>query len=66
MAALGGGREFQARLVSMGLLVGSHIRVLRSSGSRGATLVASGPMRIGIGRGMAEKILGDRRAAERS
>ena len=58
VASLGGGREFQARLVSMGLLVGSQVRVIRAGGgTRGATLVALGPMRLGIGRGMAEKIM---------
>jgi Fe2+ transport system protein FeoA len=58
VASLGGGREFQARLVSMGLLVGSQVKVIRAGGgTRGATLVALGPMRLGIGRGMAEKIM---------
>ncbi len=58
VASLGGGRAFQARLVSMGLLVGSEIKVIRASGStRGAALVAIGPMRLGIGRGMAERIM---------
>ena len=58
VACLGGGREFQARLVSMGLLVGSLVKVIRAGGGRrGAALVAVGPMRLGIGRGMAEKIM---------
>jgi len=58
VASLGGGREFQARLVSMGLLVGSRVKVIRAGGgARGAALVALGPMRLGIGRGMAEKIM---------
>ncbi len=58
VASLGGGREFQARLVSMGLLVGSQVKVIRAGdGTRGATLVAIGPMRLGIGWGMAEKIM---------
>jgi Fe2+ transport system protein FeoA len=58
VASLGGGREFQARLVSMGLFVGSQVTVIRAGGgARGATLVALGPMRLGIGRGMAEKIM---------
>ena len=58
IAALGGGREFQARLVSMGLLIGTSITVIRASGALyGAALIAVGPMRLGIGRGMAEKIL---------
>ncbi len=58
VSALGGGRVFQARLVSMGLLVGSEIKVIRAAGStRGAALVAIGPMRLGIGRGMAERIM---------
>jgi Fe2+ transport system protein FeoA len=58
VVCLGGGREFQARLVSMGLLVGSQVTVIRAGGgTRGATLVALGPTRLGIGRGMAEKIM---------
>lgn len=58
VAALEGGREFQARLVSMGLLIGTQITVVRASGdSHGAALIAVGPMRLGIGRGMAEKIM---------
>jgi len=58
VVCLGGGREFQARLVSMGLMVGSQVKVIHAGGdSRGPTLVALGAMRLGIGRGMAEKIL---------
>jgi Fe2+ transport system protein FeoA len=38
--------------------VGSQVTVVRAGGgTRGATLVALGPMRLGIGRGMAEKIM---------
>ena len=42
----------------MGLLVGSRITVVRGSGAAGgAILIAVGAMRLGIGRGMAEKIM---------
>ena len=57
VSALAGGREFQSRLVSMGLKVGSRIRVIRSgNGGNGPTLVALGETRLAIGRGMADKI----------
>lgn len=56
--ALAGGREFQARLMHMGLNVGFEIDVIHSGDGRGGpTLVASRGARLAIGHGMAEKIM---------
>lgn len=56
--ALAGGRQFQDRLVSMGLNVGCEIEVVHSSNGRcGPTLVATGETRLAVGHGMADKIL---------
>jgi ferrous iron transport protein A len=58
VASLGGGRHFMARLIAMGLHVGTGIRVLSSpNGSPGPTLVAAGDTRLAIGHGMAERIM---------
>ena len=58
VVALAGGRQFQHRLVSMGLNVGLEIEVIHSSDGRGGpTLLATGETRLAIGQGMAEKIL---------
>ena len=58
MVALAGGREFQHRLVSMGLNVGREVKVIRGSkGVGGPTLIALGQTRLAIGRGMAERIM---------
>ncbi len=52
-----GGREFQNRVISMGLNVGSDIEVIHTAGRRaGPVLVARGPTRLAIGHGMADKI----------
>lgn len=58
VVALAGGRQFQHRLVSMGINVGCEIEVLHSSNGRGGpTLVATGESRLAVGHGMADKIL---------
>jgi Fe2+ transport system protein FeoA len=57
VVSLAGGRQFQSRLVSMGLTVGCGLTVLRSSGSGGPALIATGTTRLAIGRGMADRIL---------
>ncbi len=58
IVALAGGRDFQNRLVSMGLNVGSEIEVLRSGGGNGGpTLIATMETRLAIGHGMASKIM---------
>ncbi|HUT01008.1 MAG TPA: FeoA family protein [Phycisphaerae bacterium] len=58
VVALEGGQGFQSRLISMGLTVGSEVRVIRGgAGAWGPTLIALGQARLAIGRGMADKIL---------
>ncbi len=58
VVALAGGGSFQARLVDMGLNVGSRVEIIRSPNGRGGpALVAVGGTRLAIGRGMACKIL---------
>ena len=58
VVALEGGLEFQNRLTSMGLAVGSQVRVLQScNGRRGPTLVAVGESRFAVGYGMAGGVL---------
>lgn len=53
-----GGRQFQDRLVSMGMNIGCKIEILHSShGQGGPTLVSAGETRLAVGQGMAEKIL---------
>jgi len=55
---MGGGRWFKQRLVSMGVSVGSTVKVLRANNSIGGpTLIAIGQTRLAIGRGMAERIM---------
>jgi ferrous iron transport protein A len=55
--ALTGGREFQSRLVSMGLNVGCDLEVVHSGNGRGGpTLVATGESRIAVGHGMLDRI----------
>jgi len=55
---LGGGRAMQARLLGMGLYVGSEVHVLKAHrGSHGPTLLAVGETRLALGYGMAERIL---------
>jgi len=56
VVALASGRGLQSRLVSMGLTIGSELRILRG-GAAGPTLVALGETRLAIGRGMAERII---------
>jgi len=46
----------QARLVSMGLLVGTQIEVLQSN-CNGAILIAIGTLRLGIGNSLAKQIV---------
>jgi len=52
-----GGMGFQRRLVSMGLSVGSEIKVLQRNPGTGPVLVAVGGTRLGIGHGMARRIM---------
>ena len=57
VVALTGGRGFHSRLVSMGLNVGSGVKVIRSHSLGGPMLIALGQTRLAIGYGMAEKIM---------
>lgn len=58
VVALMGGRQFQNRLVSMGLNVGCEIEIVHGSNGRGGpTLFATGETRLAVGHGMADKIL---------
>lgn len=57
VVALGGGRQFESRMVSMGLCPGCLITVLRAShGGCGPVVVGIGATRLALGHGMAEKI----------
>ena len=54
---LAGGHGMQGRLASMGLHVGSQVRLLHAPRGSGPALVGIGQTRLAIGRGMAERIL---------
>lgn len=54
---LAGGHGMQGRLASMGLHVGSRVRLLHAPRGSGPALVGIGQTRLAIGRGMAERIL---------
>ena len=54
---LKGGREFRRRAFSMGLNIGSKVKVRQALGCRGAMLLSVGGTCLAIGQGMAEKIL---------
>jgi ferrous iron transport protein A len=62
---LGGGKEFANRLASMGLSVGSSLKVLQNRG-QGPVLVLVRDTRIALGRGEAMKILTEEELGERS
>ncbi|MCX7830283.1 MAG: ferrous iron transport protein A [Acidobacteria bacterium] len=51
-----GGREFLSRMASMGLTIGSEIKVLQNYG-KGPIIVLSKNTRIALGRGEAQKII---------
>jgi len=53
---IAGGRKKQARLTDMGLRPGHLIEIINNAG-RGRIILAQGPTRLAIGRGMAEKIM---------
>lgn len=55
-----GGRDFQQRITSQGLSIGSKVEVVQNSntgGNEGPVVIRSGETRLTIGRGMADKIL---------
>jgi len=53
---IAGGRRKQARLTDMGLRPGDLIEIINNAG-RGRIILALGPTRLAIGRGIAEKIM---------
>jgi len=58
--ALRGGREFQHRIQSMGLSIGSEVSVIQNNdveGEHGGVVVRVGDTRLMIGHGMANKIV---------
>ena len=55
LAAIHGGRGLRARLNSMGLNEGLHLKILHSYGS-GPCVVQVGGTRLVLGHGMAQKI----------
>jgi Fe2+ transport system protein FeoA len=58
--ALRGGREFQQRIVSLGLSMGCEVEVLQKGGGDnkdGPVVVRSGDTRLMVGHGMADKIV---------
>ena len=61
--ALGGGTEFASRLSSMGLAVGSSVKVMQNRG-HGPLLVLVRETRIALGRGEAMKIMVEEQACE--
>ena len=56
---LRGGREFQRRILSLGLSVGCEIEVMQGGGQGGQNAIAArmGDTRLMIGHGMAQKII---------
>ena len=56
VVGLAGGREFQTRLLGMGVNVGCEISVIRAA-EGGPALVAVGSSRLAIGHGMAAKVM---------
>lgn len=50
-----GGREVRHRLAEMGIMVGTELELLQAAGS-GPVMVRLGSSKIGIGRGMAQRI----------
>lgn len=55
ITSIHGGRHYRRQLMDMGLRPGMQIAVLRAGGA-GPVLITAGDTRLGIGRGMAEKI----------
>ena len=57
IARVRGGGGIVRRLVDMGLTPGAQVRLLSDAGSAGPVIVKVGDARVGIGRGMARKVL---------
>ena len=56
IVSLAGGRGMYQRLVSMGLVPGSEIEIVKR-GAPGPFIVTAGNCRLAIGTGMAQKIM---------
>lgn len=54
---LRGGRGMMRRLTELGLAPGARVRMVTDSGSFGPVIVQVGDTKIGIGRGMARRVL---------
>ena len=57
IAGVRGGRGITRRLASMGLARGVEVRVVSNMGSFGPIMVRVASTKIGIGRGMARRVL---------
>lgn len=57
--SLRGGREFQHRILSMGLSMGCEVEVMQTDATEaaGPVVVRAGETRLMLGHGMAEKVL---------
>jgi Fe2+ transport system protein FeoA len=57
--ALRGGREFQHRIQSMGVSMGSELSVIQNNGDgeHGGIVIRVGDTRLMIGHGMASKVI---------
>ena len=56
IVSLASGRDMYVRLVSMGLIPGSEIEIVKR-GAPGPFIVTAGNCRLAIGTGMAQKIM---------
>lgn len=56
VVALTGGRNLARRLTEMGVPVGAELELVQSGGN-GPMVIAVGGTRLGLGRGMAQKIM---------
>ncbi len=54
---LRGGREFQHRIISMGLPVGTEVEILQGDADGGAVAIRAGETRLMLGHGMAARVL---------
>jgi len=57
IARISGGGGIVRRLIDLGLAPGVPIKLLSDAGSAGPVIVRVGDSRIGIGRGMARRVL---------
>lgn len=57
VASIHGGREFKNRMSSMGLHAGFELNIVQNPGGTGPVVVSVGGARLGLGRGMADKVM---------